>query len=187
MQMLFKELDQAFSSIVELRLDGKPHARFLEVMQADSSGQEADEFFAQDRTEALERLHDRLMLLGNEAHYPEAMAVLQKMLDLVTSELGISRDTAQLNSSHVGHAVLKSMTLFRFYLHLIKTEAYLHGQIGNLEIAKAALEKVLEFDVSNRLGARELLQSLPGQMNSATFRSRSHGRSSNDSPLVKSC
>ena len=102
------------------------------------------------------------------------------MLDLVTSELGISRDTAQLNSSHVGHAVLKSMTLFRFYLHLIKTEAYLHSQIGNLETAKAALEKVLEFDVSNRLGVRELLQSLLGQMNSATFRSRSHGRSSKD-------
>lgn len=161
MQVLFKDLDQAFICSMELRSEPHPedHGGQLLVQKEQQKGPKAAD-------ETLVRLHEKLMVLAREARYAEALIVIQKMLDLVTEELGISRDPSKLNSSHVGHAVMKSMTLFRFHLQLIKTEAFLHSQIGNLDAAKSALEKVLEFDASNRLGARELLDALPRHLNS---------------------
>lgn len=166
MQMLFKELDQAFICTMELRSDALRDDPYIETPRSHRLVQNAHGLIGVNASETLERLHGRLMLLANEERYSEALGVIQRMLDLVTEELGISRDATKLNSSHVGHAVMKSMTLFRFHLQLIKTEAYLHSQIGNLDAAKTALEKVLEFDGSNRLGARELLESLPSYLNS---------------------
>ena len=163
MQMLFMDLDQAFICTTESRpeplRDNRPEFRRIQGNQgvlptcSPDSGED----------ETLEALHATLMLLAEEERYPEALVVIQKMMDLVTEELGISRDATKLNKSHVGHAVMKSMTLFRFHLLLIKTEAYIHCQIGNLDLAEMSLQKVLEFDGSNRLGARELLDALPRQ------------------------
>lgn len=152
MQMLFKDLDQAFICTLELH----PHSLRLD----------RHAFQLSDSGETLERLHEKLMLLAEDERYPEALEVTHRMLDFVTEELGISRDATKLNKSHVGHAVMKSMTLFRFHLLLLKTEAYLHSQTGNLDLAKRSLEKVLEFDGSNRLGARELLESLAPHLHS---------------------
>ncbi|GEM_PF-2803213 len=152
MQLLFKDLDQAFNCTMELR-SGSLH-------------ENRPVFTVPDPDETLEALHEKLMLLAGEERYAEALEVIHRMLDLVTQELGISRDASKLNKSHVGHAVMKSMTLFRFHLQLIKAEAFLQSQMGNLEAAKVSLEKVLEFDGSNRLGARELLDALPRYLNS---------------------
>jgi len=152
MQLLFQDLDQAFYCTMELRSDPAREGRHV--------------FIVPNSDETLERLHERLMLLAEEERYPEALGVIHKMLDFVTQELGISRDPSKLNQSHVGHAVMKSMTLFRFHLQLIKTEAYLQIQMGHLESARVSLEKVLEFDASNRLGAQELLDGLPRRLNS---------------------
>ena len=152
MQMLFKDLDQAFICTLELHPDS---------LRVDRHA-----FPVPDTSETLERLHERLMRLAEDERYPEALEVIHRMLDFVTQELGISRDATKLNKSHVGHAVMKSMTLFRFHLQLMKAEAFLQSQMGNLEAAKVTLEKVLEFDGSNRLGARELLDSLPRYLNS---------------------
>ena len=169
MQMLFRDLDEAFISTSEMGLDsfrndkGKGGYSYDFGFSGPESIPEGNESKPPDRLEAL---HEKLMFLARDERYPEALFVIQKMMDLVTKELGISRDATKLNKSHVGHAVMKSMTLFRFHLLLLKTEAYLHSQTGNLELAKVSLEKVLEFDGSNRLGARELLESLPKHLNS---------------------
>ncbi|MEY4685751.1 MAG: hypothetical protein RLZ25_2210 [Pseudomonadota bacterium] len=166
MQMLFNDLDQAFICTMELR-----PASLRDYSSADSPElhrveQDGHDLRARHANANLELLHERLMYMAREERYPEALVIIHKILDLVTQELGISRDATKLNKSHVGHAVMKSMTLFRFHLQLIKTEAFLQSQIGNLEAAKVSLEKVLEFDGSNRLGARELLDSLPKHLNS---------------------
>jgi hypothetical protein len=169
MQMVFRDLDQAFICTSEIGLDsfqnGTGGSNF--GLSKDFSGHQAiQENGPGKKTETLEALHEKLMFLARYERYPEALVVIQRMMDLVTRELGISRDASKLNTSHVGHAVMKSMSLFRFHLLLLKTEAYLHSQTGNLELAKISLEKVLEFDGSNRLGARELLESLPKHLNS---------------------
>lgn len=155
MQMLFMDLDEAFICTSEIGLDlsRDPYSA--------SSNSPAIRLHRQDSiAPILKTLHERLMLLAGEELYPEALVVIQTMMDLVTQELGISREASKLNKNHVGHAVMKSMTLFRFHLLLLKTEAYLHSQLGDMQAAIISLEKVLEFDGSNRLGARELLELL---------------------------
>lgn len=169
MQMVFRDLDEAFICSLDIGMDTFPNDTVrsgFALSRGFSGHQSISESYPSNTPETLAMLHKKLMFLARDERYPEALVVIQKMMDLVTQELGISRDAFKLNKSHVGHAVMKSMPLFRFHLLLLKTEAYLHMRTGNLDLAKAGLEKVLEFDASNRSGARELLESLPQHLNS---------------------
>lgn len=165
MDMLFRDLDEAFFCISEFGLEllrNSTHSPSMRLSRNVTSSGKSHSL----AEENLESLHDRLMSFARKERYPEALVVIQKMMDLVTQDLEISRDASKLNKSHVGHAVIKSMTLFRFHLLLLKTEAYLLSRSGHFDLAKTSLEKVLEFDGSNRLGARELLERLPSHLNS---------------------
>ena len=170
MQMLFRDLNEAFISTSEIGIDSIRHdpnsvGGYSPTVRLSRAVSISRKYESQTAIN-LESLHERLMFLAREEHYSEALVVIQKMMDLVTQELGISRDATKLNKSHVGHAVMKSMTLFRFHLLLLKTEAYLQSQVGDVQAARISLEKVLEFDGSNRLGARELLESLSPHLHS---------------------
>lgn len=103
---------------------------------------------------------DELVFFVSQERYLDALFVVRAMLDMVAEKLGISSDPRKLTRAHAGHAVMQSMTLFRLHLLLMKYEAQIQSQLGNQRCARQGFEKVLEFDVSNRLGAHELLNGL---------------------------
>ena len=161
MHPLFNDLNEAFiwtPDVISLTLRNNRHGEFFGQVLGLPSDQDSP---ALNRDESLSSLNGILMSMARKGCYLEALQVIEKMMDLVTESLGVSRDVTDLNKNQVGPAIMKSMSLFRFHLLLLKTEAYLQSQIGNMEVAKALLEKVLEFDECNRLGARDLLESLP--------------------------
>lgn len=161
MHPLFNDLNEAFiwaPDGASLTLRNNLHrGLFGQVFSLSSD----HDWLSLNREESLSSLHGILMSMASKGCYLETLPVIHKMMDLVAESLGVSRDVTDLNKNQVGTAIMKSMSLFRFHLLLLKTEAYLQNQIGNVDVAKALLEKVLEFDGCNRLGARELLESLP--------------------------
>jgi hypothetical protein len=52
---------------------------------------------------------------------------------------------------------MQSMTLVRFYLLLLKGAGYLNLRLGKIDKGKTILEKVVELDTQDRLGALALL------------------------------
>jgi hypothetical protein len=55
---------------------------------------------------------------------------------------------------------MESFTLVRFYLLAVKGAAFMNLRIGNIAEGVEMLNKVVEFDSNDRLGARALLQSV---------------------------
>ena len=91
------------------------------------------------------RLNDALNIAGL------ALAVTSRRLD-------IPADWNVLTSAHLSQAGPAAMALVRFHLLSLKAEAYLLLRLGRTMEGRAMLEKLLELDSHNRLGAKQLLE-----------------------------
>ena len=91
------------------------------------------------------RLNDALNIAGL------ALAVTSRRLD-------IPADWNLLTSAHLSQAGPAAMALVRFHLLSLKAEAYLLLRLGRSAEGRAMLEKLLELDSHNRLGAKQLLE-----------------------------
>ena len=91
------------------------------------------------------RLQDALNIAGL------ALAVTSRRLD-------IPADWNGLTSAHISQAGPAAMALVRFHLLSLKAEAYLVLRLGRSAEGRAMLEKLLELDSHNRLGAKQLLE-----------------------------
>ena len=89
--------------------------------------------------------------------YAEALTVADRAIALSAAQLGLPADWRLLDTAHLGHAVLESMTLTRFLLLALKGSAYLLMRLGEHGAALERLEKVVAMDAGNRLGAADLL------------------------------
>lgn len=88
----------------------------------------------------------------------EAAIVAERALNVCAKELEFPDDWRLLQQDHLGAGALRSMGLVRFYLLTLKAAAYLNLRLGAKAQGVALLEKLVELDTSNRLGALDLLK-----------------------------
>ena len=89
--------------------------------------------------------------------YKDALKVSARALAVVGRRLDFPASWRQLSIEHMGLGTLHSMQLVRFYLFALKGCAYLNLRLEQLTPAREILEKILELDSADRIGARELL------------------------------
>lgn len=87
----------------------------------------------------------------------EALEVADRALAISGRRLGFPVQWSRLHPEILGQAVLKSMGLLRFHLHVLKAAAYINLRLERFQTGKAMLEKLIELDTHDRLGAKALL------------------------------
>jgi tetratricopeptide (TPR) repeat protein len=87
----------------------------------------------------------------------DALRVADRALEVAGRRLSLPAQWQQLHPEHLGHAVLVSMGLLRFYLMVLKAAGYLHLRLGDTASGRAMLEKLCALDSHDRLGGKSLL------------------------------
>lgn len=92
--------------------------------------------------------------------YAEALSIAYKAMAVSAPSIGFPVNWQELNLHHLANGVLQSFTMVRFYLLALKGAAYLSFRMGENEAGVRMLNKVIELDEKDRLGARSLLSSI---------------------------
>ncbi|MBK6744760.1 MAG: hypothetical protein IPG66_18130 [Hydrogenophilales bacterium] len=87
----------------------------------------------------------------------EALKVAERAMAVSGRRLGLPSEWQRLHPEHIGHAVLRSMGLLRFYLMVLKAAGYIELRLGHADNGQAMLEKLTELDSHDRLGGKALL------------------------------
>ena len=87
----------------------------------------------------------------------DALIVADRALDVAGRRLGFPAQWSKLHPEILGEAVLKSMGLLRFYLHVLKAAAYINLRLERFQTGKTMLEKLIELDSHDRMGGKALL------------------------------
>jgi hypothetical protein len=87
----------------------------------------------------------------------DALIVADRAMSVVARRLYLPAKWQNLHPEHIGHAVLRSMGLLRFYLMVLKAAGYIHLRRGDSATGQAMLEKLVEVDSHDRLGGKALL------------------------------
>ena len=89
--------------------------------------------------------------------YRDALLVANRTLVLTASRLGINQDWQRLTEMDLAYGVQHSMALMRFYLYALKGAGYLSMRLADYPDAVARLQKIVDIDTSDRIGAKSLL------------------------------
>jgi len=87
----------------------------------------------------------------------DALLVANRALDVAGRRLDLPTQWQQLHPEHIGHAVMLSMVVLRFYLKALKAAGYLLLRVGDNASGEAMLEKLSELDRHDCLGGKALL------------------------------
>ena len=87
----------------------------------------------------------------------DALIVADRAMAVAGRRLALPEEWQHLHPEHVGHAVLRSMGLLRFYLLVLTAAGYIHMRLERFETGRAMLEKLAELDSHDRLGGKALL------------------------------
>lgn len=87
----------------------------------------------------------------------DALIVADRAMSVVARRLDLPAKWQNLHPEHIGHAVLRSMGLLRFYLLVLKAAGYIHLRTGDSVTGQAMLQKLVELDSHDRLGGKALL------------------------------
>lgn len=130
--------------------------------------QQAAENYGDEQAEAdLQRAYhlapDHLMVLVAlfryyvyQQRFLEALAISQHAREVIRQPLDLPDDWRTLSEAHLSGGE-KSKVMVRFYLLCLKGEAYLYARLGEPARATVLLEKIIEIDTEDRLGAAALL------------------------------
>lgn len=88
--------------------------------------------------------------------YREALVTADRAIAGVATRLNLPARWQDLSESHLGGAVLASMSLTRFLLLALKGAGYLSLRLGEPAAALERFDKIVEIDTSDRLGIKEL-------------------------------
>ncbi|MAR89756.1 MAG: hypothetical protein SV765_13820 [Pseudomonadota bacterium] len=92
--------------------------------------------------------------------YQDALDIAFEAMAVAALRIGFPAHWEQLQFADLANGVLHSFTSVRFYLLALKGAGYLNLRMGRIEQGVAMLNKVIELDSSDRLGARVLLQAM---------------------------
>ncbi len=151
-----------------LFFDHPPAAEVVQLLQR------AAENYSDGQAEAdLQRAYqlapDHLMVLVAlfryhvyQQHFAKAMAISQQAREVVGQQLGLPADWRTLTETQLFSGHEQQMVMVRFYLLCLKGEAYLYARLGEAAKGIALLNKVIEMDSRDILGAAALLAVLNG-------------------------
>lgn len=92
-----------------------------------------------------------------QQRFPEAVNISQRAREVVRKQLGLPHDWRVLSEAQLYSGRENNMVMIRFYLMCLKGEAYLYTRQGELDKGIPLLEKVIEMDSNDQLGAAALL------------------------------
>ena len=92
--------------------------------------------------------------------YSDALKAAEYAMNTIARQLKFPESWRDLSIEFIGFGVMQSMTLVRFYLMTLKGSGYLYLRLDELDEGIERLEKVLEVDTEDRLGASVLLQTV---------------------------
>ena len=92
--------------------------------------------------------------------YPEGIAIANEVMAKVAPAIYFPERWQDIEFSHLAYGVQESFTMVRFYLLALKAAAYLQLRLGHLDTGRDMLNKVIELDSKDRLGARALLLAM---------------------------
>jgi tetratricopeptide (TPR) repeat protein len=95
---------------------------------------------------------------------PEALAVGTECLAKAAVDNGMSPDWRDAKPTDADFSSFEAI-LPRFFLFTLKGYAYLQMRLGALDEGRAAIEKLLELDPTDKVGAKVLLTVLERQAN----------------------
>jgi tetratricopeptide (TPR) repeat protein len=87
----------------------------------------------------------------------ESLLVAERVLKVIGQRLEFPEDWRDLTEMRLGSGVMISMTLIRFYMLALKGAGFLELRLGDYPSAMQRLEKVVELDSKDRLGAKALV------------------------------
>jgi tetratricopeptide (TPR) repeat protein len=85
----------------------------------------------------------------------EALAVAERCLVKALGDLGLERDWRMLRAQDARFGDYRAI-LPRFAMFTLKGYAYLHMRLGHLDEARIAIDKLLELDPHDKIGATVL-------------------------------
>jgi len=88
----------------------------------------------------------------------DALQVAHDVMAEVGQAIGFPEHWQMITENHLINGLVESFITVRFYLLALKGAAFLQLRMGRRAEAVAMLNKVVEFDSKDRLGARTLLQ-----------------------------
>lgn len=94
----------------------------------------------------------------------EALAIGTECLEKAALDNGIGPDWRSAKATD-GNFSSFDAVLPRFFLFTLKGYAYLNMRLGNLDEGRAAIDKLLELDPTDKVGAKVLLDVLERQAN----------------------
>ncbi|MCB1776157.1 MAG: hypothetical protein KDI50_01860 [Candidatus Competibacteraceae bacterium] len=145
-----------------LFFDSPPAEEVVQLLQR------AEENYGDEQAEAdLQRAYhlapDHLMVLialfryyVYQQRFLEALAISRQARDVIRQPIDLPHDWRTLSEAQLSSGD-KNMLMVRCYLLCLKGEAYLYARLGELEKATALLEKLIEIDGQDHLGATALL------------------------------
>jgi tetratricopeptide (TPR) repeat protein len=92
--------------------------------------------------------------------YPEAINIAWRAMAVIAPQIEFPAEWRAISMIDLANGVLHSFTMVRFYLLALKGAAYLQLRLGNIRDGVDMLNKVIELDDNDRLGARVLLQAM---------------------------
>lgn len=92
--------------------------------------------------------------------YEQALDIAHHVMAVVAPTISFPGSWSNLDFRDLANGILSSFTMVRFYLLALKGAAYLNLRMGNVEVGVNMLNKVIELDSKDRLGAKSLLQAM---------------------------
>lgn len=92
--------------------------------------------------------------------YEAAIDVAYQAMTVTAPMIAFPDHWSEISSRDLAAGVMESFTMVRFYLLALKGCAYLHLRLNKIEQGVRMLNKVIEMDSKDRLGAKVLLQAM---------------------------
>ncbi|TNE76746.1 MAG: hypothetical protein EP334_07870 [Gammaproteobacteria bacterium] len=92
--------------------------------------------------------------------YQDALMIADRAMETVAPIVGFPASWVDVDFADLAAGLLESFTMVRFYLLALKGAAYLNFRLGNVAEGVRMLNKVIELDSNDRLGAKALLHSI---------------------------
>ena len=93
-----------------------------------------------------------------QQRYDDALRVAERVISQFAARLGLPDDWRRLDRDGLAAAAAAPMPVLRFYLLALKGAGYLELRLGRHDAAFARLQKVVDLDGQDRLGAAALLR-----------------------------
>jgi len=90
----------------------------------------------------------------------DALVVAERALDVTAGRLHLVDGWRGIGPVSLGEAVMRSIGLLRFHLLALKGSAVILLRLGRIEEARRRLEKIVEIDERDALGANALLATI---------------------------